>query len=97
MSIEISAQVQQLLHVLQESITQQQLLKLVLSKYQGQETALQRITIKPLRLRDELCLCFVYGYQTNDVTKNFNVADGVAKINELLERDFKAANLLTSS
>ena len=96
-SIEISAQIQQLLHVLQESITQQQLLKLVLSKYQGQETALQRITIKPLRLRDELCLCFVYGYQTNDVTKNFNVADGVAKINELLERDFKAANLLTIS
>jgi hypothetical protein len=87
---------QQFLAAFTLAIQQQRLLKLVLSKYQGQEQALQRITIKQIILRDEPHLSWVYSYQTNDVTKNFTLSAGIALVSQLLGTDFKNANLFTT-
>jgi SAM-dependent methyltransferase len=92
-SITASA-LQQFLQTLQQSTQQNTLLKLVLSKYQGQEIELQRVTIRPIILRDEACLSFVYTYKTKDITKNFNLHESVTLIEQLLN-DFKNANLFT--
>jgi hypothetical protein len=85
---------QQFVQTLQHSTQQNTLLKLVLSKYQGQEIDLQKVTIRPIILRDEACLSFVYTYKTKDITKNFNLLESIAVIEQLLN-DFKNANLFT--
>lgn len=84
----------QFVQTLQHSTQQNTLLKLVLSKYQGQEIDLQRVTIRPIILRDEASLSFVYTYKTKDITKNFNLLESVTLIEQLLN-DFKNANLFT--
>lgn len=71
--------------------------KLLLSKYQGEEAELQRLHIRPLSLRGEAHLSFVFHYKTRDITKNFPLADGLARIGELLAHDFRAAHLFSNS
>ena len=51
---------QQFFQTLQQSIQQNTLLKLILSKYQGQEIDLQKVAIRPIILRDEAFLSFFY-------------------------------------
>ncbi|HEX5278180.1 MAG TPA: SAM-dependent methyltransferase [Fluviicoccus sp.] len=81
---------------LRQSLDARTLSKLVLSKYQGDEKELLRLTLRPINLRGQDCLSFVYQYQTREITKNHPVAEGVALIGALLGRDFKNANLLAS-
>lgn len=80
--------------VLAQSINQQSLIKLVLSKYQGQESELQRLTIRPVLLRDAPHLSCLYHYKTRDITKNISMTEGIEHIKQLLN-DFKNANLFT--
>lgn len=86
---------QQFFQTLQQSIQQNTLLKLILSKYQGQEIDLQKVAIRPIILRDEAFLSFVYTYKTKDITKNFNLLESITVIEQLLS-DFKNANLFTT-
>ena len=69
---ELSAPEQLFLSTLTHAAQQHGLMKCVLSKYQGSELALQRLTIRLVLLRDEAQLSFVYNYQTHDMTKNFS-------------------------
>ncbi len=85
---------QQFVQTLQHSTQHHIFLKLVLSKYQGQEIDLQRLTIRPIILRDEAFLSFVYTYKTKDITKNCNLPESIALIAQLLH-EFKHANLFT--
>jgi SAM-dependent methyltransferase len=81
---------------LRHSLDANTLAKLVLSKYQGDEKELLRLTVRPVSLRGQDCLSFVYQYQTREITKNHPVAEGVALVGALLGRDFRNANLLAS-
>ncbi|MDO8418155.1 MAG: SAM-dependent methyltransferase [Agitococcus sp.] len=87
---------QQLVASFTQAVHQQRLLKCVLSKYQGQESALQRVTIRLILLRNEAQLSFLYSYQTNDMTKNFSLEEGTSLLKTLLGHEFKNANLLTT-
>lgn len=93
---ELSAPEQQFLSCFTQAVQQQRLLKCVLSKYQGQEPALQRLTIRIITLSNEVKLSFLYSYQTNDITKNFSLEDGTSLLKTLLGHEFKNANLLTT-
>lgn len=84
------------LNRLRQSLEADTLSKLVLSKYQGGEKELVRLTVRPVSLRGEDCLSFVYQYQTREITKNHPVAEGVALIGQKLGTDFQNANLLAS-
>lgn len=66
--------------------------RLVLSKYVGSEAELQRLTVRPVTVRGEPALCFVYSYKTRDVTKNFAPSDALQLISTLLANDFRHAN-----
>lgn len=87
---------QQFVTCFTQAIQQNHLLKCVLSKYQGQDPALQRVTIRLIALRNEAQLSFLYTYQTNDITKNFSFEEGTSLLKTLLGNEFKNANLLTT-
>ncbi|KPC27950.1 Uncharacterized protein ABJ99_0019 [Pseudomonas syringae pv. cilantro] len=87
----------QFLGLLDTSLSQNSLIKLVLAKYVGSETDLQRIIIKPLTVKEQPCLSFVYRYKTRDITKNFSLAEAVAVIASLIPESFKNAHLLSLS
>ena len=85
----------QFLGLLDTSLSQNSLIKLVLAKYVGSEAELQRVIIKPLTVREQPCLSFVYRYKTRDITKNFPLAEAVNVIAGLIPESFKNAHLLS--
>ncbi|POD70895.1 methyltransferase [Pseudomonas syringae group genomosp. 3] len=87
----------QFLGLLDTSLSQNSLIKLVLAKYVGSEADLQRIIIKPLTVKEQPCLSFVYRYKTRDITKNFPLTEAVAVIASLIPESFKNAHLLSLS
>ena len=53
----------------------------MLAKYVGEEAELQRLIIKPVTVKEQPCLSFVYRYKTRDITKNFALGlEGVAQV-----------------
>ena len=85
----------QFFELLDTCLAQNSFIKLVLAKYVGAEAELQRVIIKPMTVKDQPCLSFVYRYKTRDITKNFPLAEGVARIAGLLPESFKNAHLLS--
>ncbi len=76
-------------------LTQQQLVKLVLSKYQGSEP-LKQLQIRPVLLKQQWQLGFTYKYQTNDQSKNLTPDTALAELRRIIGSDFTAANLFTT-
>jgi len=70
--------------------------RLVLSKYIGDEADLERITIRPVLIKDELLLSFLYQHKTNHITKNLGLEDAISFLKNSLGNTFKNAHLLTS-
>ncbi|KTB71151.1 methyltransferase, partial [Pseudomonas viridiflava ICMP 13104] len=85
----------QFLDLLDTSLSQNSLIKLVLAKYVGSEAELQRVIIKPLTIKEQPCLSFVYRYKTRDTTRNFPLAEAVSVIASLIPESFKNAHLLS--
>ncbi|WP_117145305.1 class I SAM-dependent methyltransferase [Pseudomonas coronafaciens] len=85
----------QFLDLLDTSLSQSSLIKLVLAKYVGSEAELQRVIIKPLTIKEQPCLSFVYRYKTHDITRNFPLDEAVGVIASLLPESFKNAHLLS--
>jgi len=83
------------LDLLATTLEQNALVKLVLARYVGAEAQLQRLIIKPVLVKEQACLSFVYRYQTRDITKNLPLVEALALIAELLPESFKNAHLLT--
>ena len=71
--------------------------RLVLAKPQGAEPGLQRVLVRPLVLKGEPTLSFVYSHTTRDITKNLPVADGLVQIAELIGGSFRNAHLFTDT
>lgn len=78
------------------ALTQQTLHKLILSKYHGSEP-LQRIVIRPVLLKQQPWLSFVFSYKTNDVTKNYTLQQAPEEIFNLLQQHFRSAHLFTAT
>ncbi len=83
------------LALVEKSLVQNTLVKVLLSKYQGDEADLQRLTLRPVTVRGQACLSFLYTYKTRDITKNHPVDEALALIAELLPVAFKNAHLLS--
>ena len=69
--------------------------RLVLAKPQGAEPGLQRVVVRPLLLRGQISLSFLYSHATRDFTKNLAQAEGLACIQALLGASFRNAHLHT--
>ena len=69
----------------------------MLAKPQGAESGLQRVLVRPLVLKGEPVLCFVYSHSTRDITKNLTVDHGLVQIAELIGGSFRNAHLFTDT
>lgn len=73
-----------------------QLQRLVLSKYQGDEPELNRISIRPINLKNTLLLSFLYEYRSRHVTKNVSLDDAVSLLQRWLGNDFNNAHMVST-
>jgi hypothetical protein len=69
---------------------------LTLSKYRGELADLRQLIVRPVVLRGQQALSFVWRHHTRDVTKNLTVAEGTEQIKHLLLHDFQHAHLHTA-
>ena len=72
------------------------LARLVLAKYHGPVADLVRLTVRPVMLREQAHLSFVYSHATRDITQNHSVAEGLATLRQLLGPAFRHAHLLAT-
>lgn len=86
---------EQFLDLAKEAANNGSLVKITLGKYRGSEPDLQRLQVRPVQLRNELQLSFVYSYKTRDITKNHRPAEAMKTLSGLLP-DFHDAYLFTS-
>jgi len=71
--------------------------KLVLSKPRVATDDLVRVTVRPVTLKGEAQLSFVYTHRTRDITKNLRPADALAALRALLADTFANAHLWTDT
>lgn len=71
--------------------------RLVLSKYQGDDIELKRITVRPVLIKNSQILSFLYEYQTNHITKNVTLDESLSLLSPWLGADFKNAHLLSQA
>jgi len=90
-----SPELEQFFSHIQDAFNTKSLQRLVLSKYQGTEADLERISIRPVHIKDELLLSFLYEYRTNHITKNLKLDDALGFLRTALGTDFKNAHLLS--
>ena len=79
-------------------IQEQKLVKVSLGNYKGTEANLKNIYIKPVLIKQELLLSFVFRYQTKDITKNFSIDQAIDEISSYVGfKGFRLVNLQTTS
>lgn len=87
----------QFLQLLTDAFQNAQLVRLVLSKYQGADPELQRLVIRPVLLKNELQLSFLTQNRTFDQTHNYPFSDALSLLKQQLGQQFFSAHLQTSS
>ncbi|RZA04597.1 MAG: SAM-dependent methyltransferase [Moraxellaceae bacterium] len=90
-----SPELEQFFAQVQDAFDNASLQRLVLSKYKGTEAELERITIRPVHIKDERLLSFLYEYRTNHITKNLKIIDAIVFLQAALGADFKNAHMIT--
>lgn len=87
---------QEFLSALQESLKDGSFVKLTLGQYKGAEDSLKNIYVRKILIKQAEKLGFTYRYQTRDITKNFDLDEGVSKISEALNAGFAGATLMST-
>jgi hypothetical protein len=78
-----------------QAFTAGALQRLVLSKYKGAEVDLNRITIRPVQIKDQQLLSFLYEYRTNHVTKNLAIEAAIVQLRQWLGSEFHNAHMIS--
>ena len=81
--------------LLEDSLAQSRFMRLVLARPQGAEAGLQRVTVRPLELRGQPVLSFLYRHDTRDETKNLPHPEALQRLRELIGPAFRNAHLFT--
>lgn len=76
----MTTQQQDFFQHLRTSITDGTFVRLTLSKPRQKTADLKKVYIKPAIIRKNLMLTFTLRHQTNDITKNFSIEDGLREI-----------------
>jgi len=93
----MSATISSLIQQIQSGISQQSFIKMVIGNKRNKTAELKNIAIKLVALKDDNKLSFVYRYPTNEITKNYSVAEGLQLMTNLLEQDFFNADVFTTN
>ena len=68
--------------------------RLIISQYKGEQVELEKMTFRVIELQGHATLSCLYHHTTQDITKNYTIAEGLEKIAELLQLS-KQANLFS--
>lgn len=86
---------QQFLQLLSDAFEKSQLVRLVLSKYQGNDPELQRLVIRPVLLKNVMQLTFLSQNRTFDQTHNYPLSEALSLLTQWLGPQFLSAHLQT--
>ncbi len=92
-----SSQISQFFQKLQSFVEAQELIKLTLSAKRVKSSDLKKVIISPVEIKKGYCLNFVFRHDTKDITKNYDIQEGIQLINKLLENDFYNAEIFSTS
>jgi hypothetical protein len=95
-AIPSSPELEKFLADCQQAFTENTLQRLVLSKYKGGELDLNRITLRPVLIKEQKYLSFLYEYRTNHVTKNLSITEAIELLTAWLGVDFLNAHMIAS-
>jgi SAM-dependent methyltransferase len=87
------AQRERFLEALAQGVADGGLVRVLLSKPLDKGDGLERVTARPIVLRGERVLSFVFKHRTKDITKNEPLADALATIADLVGARFAHAHL----
>lgn len=83
---------------LRQSIQREEFIKISLGDYNGTELYLKNVYIKPVIIKREKKLSFVFRYKTQDITQNFEMETAIMEIQGLLKVEgFRIATLFTET
>ena len=82
---------------LQSVIDNKGLIKLLLTNKRDKSSDLNKLIISAVELKKGLSLNFVYRHNTKDITKNFEISEGLDIIDKALENDFYNAEIFTNT
>lgn len=85
------------IELVSESIDQDSLVRLTLSKPKASSSQLQNVYVRPVQIKDKSMYSFTYRYQTQDQVKNYDAAATRQTVNELLSTEFQNAVLVTNT
>lgn len=89
--------IQQFFIKLQIAIDKKELIKLQLTGKRNQTSDMKKVIITAVELKKGYFLNFVYRHNTKDITKNFEMAEGIGLIEKHMEADFVNAEIITLS
>ena len=92
----MAASIASFIQLIKSGIEKNELIKITLGNKKNKSAELKNIFINPVLLQNTVKLSFVYRYPTKDITKNFSIEEGIALIDQSLEKDFFNADLFTS-
>lgn len=72
------------------------LIRIKISKPVQKSDELKEVAIRPVEVKGNIKLSFIYHYKTKDVTKNFELEEGVVHVTKLLGIKFKNCVLFTT-
>ncbi len=80
-----------------EAVEEKTLLKITLGNKKEKATDLKNVFIKPVLIKEQPHLSFIYRHNTKDITKNFITTEAITIIKDLLETSFYNADIYTST
>ncbi len=81
--------------LVEQSIEENTFIKITLSKAKEKDSDLKNVYIRQLNLKGKKHLSFNFSYNTNDQTKNHDIAIGLYELENLFSNKFKNASLMT--
>jgi SAM-dependent methyltransferase len=82
---------------LQSVIEDKMLIKLLITGKRDKSSDLKKIIVTAIELKKGYCLNFVYRHNTRDITKNFEITEGLELLQKALEDDFYNAGIFTNT
>jgi len=92
----INNQAKIFLEKLQTIIDDKSLIKLLLTGKRDKSSDLKKIIVTAVELKKGYCLNFVYRHNTKDITKNYEIIEGINLLQKALENDFYNAEVFTN-
>ncbi|MBS4014040.1 MAG: SAM-dependent methyltransferase [Bacteroidetes bacterium] len=90
------SEIQKFVDYTKSSLDDQSFIRIKISKPFQSDSEIKGVVIKIVKIKQQANFQFIYSYEKKDITKNFLIDEGIAKIEELLEKGFKNFILFTS-